>query len=316
MADLNGVPRGGSDADRGQLLLVGALSLAVLFVALALLLNTAIYTGNLATREAGVEGTEAIEYTSASREGAVAAIESVNRRNDSSHATLSSALRETMAAWDDTAAHHRAVNGDAANAAVVGTTNGTRIRQREANRNFSSVGGAPDWTVVDGATGIRSIRFEVYATRLKNGPTDSFRMNVSSAEGTRSLSLYNNSTDDPRALIDGPEGTSVCPAGSVTGGTFAVDVANGSIGGASCSALTRLDDTSGTVTVEYDDGDVGGGAYSMVVNGTSSSLSLPGLASPGTDDPDWTDALYGASIRISYRTPQLEYTTTVAVVPA
>ncbi|MFB6252624.1 MAG: hypothetical protein ABEI27_13250 [Halobellus sp.] len=316
MADLNGVRRGGAGTDRGQLLLVGALSLAVLFVALALLLNTAIYTGNLATREAGIGGTEAVEYVSASQDGGIAAIESVNRRNASSHATLYTALRETMAAWDDTAAHHRAVNGDAADVDVVGTTNGTRIRQRDANRNFSSVGGAPDWTVVDGAMGIRSIRFEVDAARLKTGPTNSFRMDVSSADGTRSLSLYNNSTDDPRALIDGPAGTATCPAGSAPGGTFVVDVANGSVGGASCPALTRLDDTSGTVTVEYADGDVAGGRYSIVVNGTSSSLSLPGLASPGTGDPDWTDAVYAASIRVSYRTPQMEYTTTVEVVPA
>ena len=36
--------------NRGQLLLVAAIALGILFVALALILNTAIFTENLATR--------------------------------------------------------------------------------------------------------------------------------------------------------------------------------------------------------------------------------------------------------------------------
>ncbi|MFB6089763.1 MAG: hypothetical protein ABEJ97_01775 [Halobellus sp.] len=320
-------PRGREDAgddgtDRGQLLLVGALALAVLFVSLALLLNTAIYTGNLATREAGVDGTAAIDYVGAAEAAGVEAIRSVNERNDSTHAALRTALEATMRTWDDAAAHHRATAGDLADVDVVAVTNGTQLRQNDSSRNFTDRSYAPNWTLVsdaEGVTGVRSIRLTVDATRLTADPSDVvaddvFHVNVSSDVGTRSLFLYNES-GTPRARIVQPSGTTNCTVGAVTDGTFVVDVANASVGGASCPPLARLDDTSGNVSITFRDGDAAGGTYRLVVDEPPAALPLSGFHDPGAGQPYWTYGLYAAEFRVSYRTPQLDYAATIEVQP-
>lgn len=307
--------------DRGQLLLVGALALAVLFVSLALLLNTAIYTGNLATREAGVDGTAAIDYVGAAEDAGTVAIESVNERNNSSHAALRTALAATMRAWDDDAAHHRATAGDLADVDVVAVTNGTQFRQNDSARNFTNRSYGPDWTLVadsEGVTGVHSVRLTVDASRLRSTSDpvadDAFHVAVSSDPGVRRLYLYDDS-GTPRARLVEPSGTTTCTVGSVTAGTFVVDVANASVGGASCPALANLTDTAGNVTVAYRDGDVAGGTYRLVVDRPSTALSLSGFAAAGSGQPYWTDALYGAEFRVTYRTPQLDYAARIGVVP-
>ena len=60
---------GRTGRNRGQLVLLSGLVLATIFVALVLILNSAIYTENLATRNDGVPTTDAIEYRENTRQG-------------------------------------------------------------------------------------------------------------------------------------------------------------------------------------------------------------------------------------------------------
>ena len=334
MADVNehrgrrydGERRGGEvgtdrrDRGRGQLLLVGALALAVLFVALALLLNTAIYTGNLAARDASGDTTPAIEYVSAAQSAGTDAVYSVNRRNNTSATELNRAFTATMDRWDDLAAHHRAVEGVIADVNVTETTNGTRIQQDDASRSFTNDTGAADWTVVDGITSVRSMRFTVDSSTLTriddagNATTEPvFRTEITADADTRSAYIYHNDTsDNPEVLVDDTNQT-VCAAGSVTDGTFVVDVPNESVGGAPCPALGGIGDDPDAI--ECRNGDAAGGTYTMVVDEPPSSLSLFGLNSPGTGSPYWTDAIYGANLTVTYRAADLDYEATIEVVP-
>ncbi|RLM59781.1 hypothetical protein DVK02_03360 [Halobellus sp. Atlit-31R] len=308
----------GRRSDRAQLLLVGALALAVLFVALALLLNTAIYTGNLATREAGVDSPSALGYVSEVRTAGGEAIRSVNYRNNSSHAALNASLGATMRLWDDAAGHHRAVVGDGADADVVGVTNGTRIQQDDAGRNYTSESGAANWTVADGSdlSGLRSLRLTVDQTFLASGPGgDVFRLDVASDAGTRTVSVYTNGGDPEVRVSENGSVTATCAPGSVTGDTFVIDVANSSVGGASCPGLAVVEAVGDDLEVSYANGDVAGGAYTMVVDEPQSDLAVSGLASPGSGSPYWTDALYAADLRVTYRTPNLDYEARIEVVP-
>lgn len=311
------------DRDRGQLLLVGALALAVLFVALALLLNTAIYTGTLATRDAGGDATPAIEYVSASQSAGVDAVRSVNRRNNTSATNLTRAFTARMNRWDDLATHHKAVAGTAADVDVAGTTNGTRIQQDDADRNYTDKGGNGSWTVVDGAgvTAVRSLRFTVDDARLAsvndagNATTAAaFNVNVTSDADvdSRTAYVYNNSSrSSPEVLVVDGSDELICPVES--SGTFVVDISNTSVDGASCSLLGTLDDTEGEVSVEYDNGDAASGTYTMVVDEPpplSSELNDPDEGSPYS-----TDAIYGANLTVTYRTADLDYEATIEVVP-
>ena len=301
--------------DRGQLLLVGALALAVVFVALALLLNTAIYTGNLATRDSGIDGAPAIEYAAEARGAGVDAVRSVNRRNGSSGSDLTRAFGATVTRWDDLASHHAAVSGHAAAVDVAGTTNGTRIRQADATRRYTDASGAANWTVVTGVTDVRSLRLTVDESALPTGPSGAFHLTVTSGVGTRSAFVYDTGSGPEVRVVDGGTVTT-CSAGSVTGGTVAVDVPNASVGGAPCPALGALAETTGSVTIEYRNGGAAAGTYGMVVDEPPSALSLSGLnAGSGSGSPYWTYAIHGAELVVTYRTDDLDYEATVGVVP-
>ncbi|WP_049987928.1 DUF7261 family protein [Halobellus rufus] len=320
MADVSrwsGGPNG-DDGDRAQLLLVGALALAVLFVALALLLNTAIYTGNLATRDAGVDATPVVEYVSESREAGVDAIRSVNDRNNSDPDELRSALGSTLSRWDEQASHHRAVGGDVVGVEVAGVTNGTRIQQDDASRNFTNETGGEDWTVAADAdlSGVRSLRFAVEESSLADDPTigtdEVFTVEVDSDAGATTLYVYDTS-GNPEIRVDDGGDTETCR--SDTGGTFAIDVANESVGGASCPALSNLTDVGDDVAVDFRDSHRAEGTYSVVVDEPQSDLSTLGIDDVDGGTPYWTHALYGARFDATYRTEDVDYASTVEVVP-
>lgn len=318
---------GSAGDDRGQLLLVGALALAVVFVALALLLNTAIYTGNLATRDSGVEAAPAVEYVSESQQAGIEGIASVNRRNNSSKTDLNGAFDATVNRWDDLASYHRAVAGDATDTDVAGTTNGTRIQQDNASRAYTNESGAADWTVVNGSgvTAVRSMQFTVDNSTLtsiddaSNATSETvFHVTVDSSLGTtRTAYVYHNTTSgNAEILVDNGTET-VCPVESSPDGTFVVNVPNASVGGASCSALGTLDDTDGDLSIDYVDGGAAGGTYTMVVDEhpTEGDVTLTGLNTAGSGSPYWTHAIYGAELNVTYRTGELDYGATVEVVP-
>ena len=308
----------GGSRDRGQLLLVGALALAVLFVALALLLNTAIYTGNLATRDAGVDATPVIEYVSESREAGADAIRSVNDRNNSDPAELDSALHSTIARWDAQASHHRAVAGDVVAVDVAGVTNGTRIQQDDASRDFTNETGGEDWTVTADSdlSGIRSFRFAVEESTLPENPSvgadEVFTAEIDSDAGATTLYVYDTS-GAPEIRVDDGGATETCQ--SDTGGTFTIDVANESVGGASCPALANLTDVGDDVAIEFRDSHRAGGTYSMVVDERPSDLSTLNVDDVGPGSPYWTHAIYGAQFDVTYRTEDVDYAAEIEVIP-
>jgi hypothetical protein len=309
-------------ADRGQLLLVGALALAVLFVALALLLNTAIYTGNLATRDAGVDGTAAIDYVGEAESAGEEAIRSVNYRNNTTHDALSVAFRASMGRWDDLASHHRAVAGDVAAVEVADVTNGTRIQQDNASRNFTNESGAANWTVAadPDLSGVRSMRLTVDESSLPEVSSDFvaedvFHVNVSSDAGDRSLFVYDNTTESAPAVRVVDDGTVThCAAESTADGTFVIDVSNGSVGGASCPALSTVDDVGNDTSIAYRDGANASGTYTMVID-EPDAAATDSLASPGSGKPYATPAIYGAEFRVTYRTTGLDYEARIEAVP-
>ncbi|MFD1597839.1 DUF7261 family protein [Halobellus rarus] len=305
---------GSGGGDRGQLLLVGALALAVLFVALALLLNTAIYTGNLATRDAGVDAAPAIEYAADSRTAGVDAIRSVNYRNDTTETDLNAAFRDTVDRWDDLATHHRAVAGDVAAVEVADTTNGTRIGQNSASRNFTNESGVANWTVASGSdlSGVRSMRFTVDESELADSPSDAFRMNVTSGGVTRSLHVYENGGDVAvRVDDDGTElsSRSFDPAD----GTLVIDVSNGSVEGTAYPELRTVIDAEDGTEIEYRYGDMAGGTYTMVIDDDAANDAS--LSTPGSGEPYATPAIYGATFDVTYRTSDLDYAAQIEVKP-
>jgi len=80
MADVN--------RDRGQLIILTGLIVAVTMVAMVLLLNTAIYTENLASRGADQSGREAVEYRATVVDGVGELIDEENGREHGSYSDV------------------------------------------------------------------------------------------------------------------------------------------------------------------------------------------------------------------------------------
>lgn len=154
MADVSGRAAAGG-RERGQVLLVGGLAVAVAFVALALVLNSVIFTENLATRDAtstlesGVEGRAAADDLIA---GTVRRINVDNEAN-ATHATLASDLRDATGRWADFRTRQAATGGGSTALAVDSAVPGWRIRQTNASRNFTaggSIAGQDTWRLAAG----------------------------------------------------------------------------------------------------------------------------------------------------------------------
>ena len=74
-------------SERGQLLLIAALAVAVILVGVALLLNAAIFTENVATRETGADGREAIDIRGSTVADIGELIERENERENETDVT-------------------------------------------------------------------------------------------------------------------------------------------------------------------------------------------------------------------------------------
>ena len=70
-----------SEDDRGQLILVGAFIIAAAFIVLALVVNSAIFTENLATRDDVPGSQDALEFRDEVHQGVSNVIEGTNQNN-------------------------------------------------------------------------------------------------------------------------------------------------------------------------------------------------------------------------------------------
>jgi len=102
MADVSPLTR-----DREQMILVGAFALSMTFVAFALLLNSAVYTQNLADRNGDAGADEAIEFKSEARVAANGIIAQIQDNSGSVDDDFTPNMKE----WSDRAARHYALDG-------------------------------------------------------------------------------------------------------------------------------------------------------------------------------------------------------------
>lgn len=171
MADVTG-------DDRAQIILITALVIAVVFVALALVVNSAIYTENLSTRDSGAESREVLEQRATSDLNVERAIDTANakHRNTSDVSDIQKEIDEIFDNQTDTIFLENARFGKIVDLDLLTTTEGAYLQQADENRNFTAGGtnaGKPDWTLVENATEDGTFRFGVRQEGLLNASSDS-----------------------------------------------------------------------------------------------------------------------------------------------
>jgi len=305
MADLN---------DRGQMLLVGGLAVAVSIVVLIVLLNSAIYTQNVATRGSGAQADEPLEYRAAMEDATAALLDAENERNYTERAALWA--NATEAIHNVSAGLREQWVGSVAAAALDSRTlhNGTYVVQNDT-RSLTGDTGGTNWTVVTGAEAVRS--FELNLTRVEGETLDldpvngSTRINVSGGGSTWQLYAFNDSVNGPTiAVKNGSESTPSAACTFDFGDR--IDLTEGTVGGTDCPELSFAKGTTAPWNVSVTYGNKTNGTYSLTANTTQTgALHGPGSA----DSPRWEPRIYSADLELSYRTPDLLYEVAVGVAP-
>ncbi len=258
-------------ADRGQLLVIIGLLLGLAFVALALVLNAAIFTENFATREV-TDSERSTAYTS----GMEAAIEGAyDRTNDNAtrkavHATAT--FDESLRTWVDSQADAAAERGAVFEADWT-THDGWRLRQ-DADGSFApdDDADATDWTVADDAHNVSAFELSVTRDDLYEG-ADTAAFHVYVSDGTTDWELYIHQSGSDIVVSQGDPATASEQCARTTARAV-VDLRNHTFDGTNCDALEIPGTIEGPVEIGY--GNVQSsagdervvGTYTLVVNGT------------------------------------------------
>lgn len=333
MAD---VTRRGADRARGderaQLVLIAGFALAVTFVALALLLNTAIYAENLASRQSDAGAGDAIATSDVVERGLSKTLGYVNEHNadNRTHGQLSTNFTSAVNNWTELTNRQLAVDGTTVNGSVVRTTEGTRIRQANASRNFTAGGtavGTGNWTLV--ADVEDSPHFELNASRadlynVTSTPTNEeladaafhvyftnssaeWRVYVFDGAGSDTVSVLTEHPDEDfhGDESDGDPSTDAC---SIQADSAVLRFQDGTLENQECDELAFASEFEEPYDIEYRNatqGDAsqvrGRGTYDLLVNKTDVDRS-PYYRADADRSPYTLTALSGATVDYSYRT--------------
>jgi len=304
----------GDDTDRrnrGQLLLITALALTVILVTVALLLNAAIFTENVATRDTTADGAEAIEFRIELVDAVGGLIETENWRNDGQTDDVEAAINATTPLVDRQHARYGTVAGVSLN----GTPRSGRLLRWNGGTPFTDDGGNADWELVDGLDDSRNFTLDVDPDSLATASAatsdnDAFGVRFNRSGGTVTQYIY----------TDGSGGLAVAQA--VDGGTphRQCRIAHG-------GATTTVDLTGDRLSTADSDTECFRGLWPddppeaiEFVSGTAAAgtfaVTVDDSASPTTDPAVLNEpAVYSATVDVVYQTPDLEFETTVEIAP-
>ena len=119
--------------ESGQIIIVAALLIAVLFVGLALVLNSAIYAENMATR-GDTSTAEAMSTESVTEEWLGHAVDAENYgTEDAPYSERAARIEANVSTWDGFMGTREATTGRMYRTELTGVTNGTRVNQSTAD---------------------------------------------------------------------------------------------------------------------------------------------------------------------------------------
>jgi hypothetical protein len=309
MADLNG-----PDRDRAQVMLIAAFVLAVSFIAVAVMLNSVIYTENLATRGEDARGSDGIAYRADMISGTERVIEYVNMNQTGTGdygSDLRPDLNTSVGSMHTGTATIAAVDGIRTNVSVETTTEGRLIGQfndTEDSRDFTHFTEGRDWELADNIQGARAFEIDINdSNELNDGSGDPFKIRIDDGGSQWEVEIYNDTSTEPVTLEYGSE---TCEIG---GPDPEIDVIAGTVDGEACPNYEFADGVSTPYSIEFFNAHEIRGNFSVVVNSTSANSNLDDDRDSGVPFKD--DAIYAATIRILHESADHFYETNAKVIP-
>ncbi|WP_255196616.1 DUF7261 family protein [Halorarius litoreus] len=274
-----------TERDRGQLLLIGALALAVTLVAIALVLNSAIYTHNLASRYDNPSG-DTIGFTHDARVGAGGVVSYSNEEfADQGYSTIESEYIDGLAVVEQSTARNSASEGRVTeiNHVTGSTVEGIWIADKEpAGSTFEPRSGGVlsgfSWTVASDVR-VREYNAKVDAsvlTSLSTGdaealvddpataPTNAWTVEFADGTDTWRVTVYD--TGSGTGLMSSKVGTTSYQSCSSSLATVVIEFAEERFGGDDCKALSFVGELDGTYTISYYYGGLVDGKYELIAD--------------------------------------------------
>ena len=304
-------PEPTSRTERAQLLLITALALAVILVTVALLLNAAIFTENVATRDTTADGPEAIELRGEVVQGIGDLIESENRDGAGSTTAVEDGINTTGEMVD----RERARGGTIATVSYADSNEGTLLRYNEDGDSRAFSDADPNsWTLVDNLGSTRAFTVGIEPNELNESTAESsdevFGVRFSNAtEGDETLHIYDDEDQTGNLTIaravNGETPERLCRI--EYDGTTTVDITGDRLttDGAIVDCHRSLWPDYDPDRIEFVNIDDEVGTASVTV----------------TEGNDWanevtdTDAVYSATVDISYQSTDLTFETTARIAP-
>ena len=299
------------DADRGQLLLLAALVMAVSLVTLVVLLNATIYSENVATRGVEAADGEALEVRATAVEGTGSLIDATNRNATGSYGAVEDAVIDGVGELDAHVARGYARRGGVT---AIGIDSSAIREGRYLTGNLTGT------QVTDNVSRTRGFVLDVNTTSLAStnaSEADSEAFHVvlnDSVGGTREVYVYADADNGDNVTVavgdDGAPPTVRC---AVDPGTLedrvAVDLTDERLGDEPCPGVwpDALVTSDKPYTIEFANVDAADGEATATAMAASGNDVASDLAA--------TDAVYDAEIDIRYRTAELRFETTVRVAP-
>ncbi|WP_338741748.1 DUF7261 family protein [Haloplanus salilacus] len=307
------------DGDRGQLLLVAGFAIAVTIVALVLLLNTAIYTENLATRDVDTRSSDALAFRDIVEDGLWAVVEgaALNDDDETDRGDVEANVTRRVERFENYSSRHTLGGGAGSAVDVVTLHEGARVRQTDPDRNLTDGSRTANWTVATDVDGAQ--QFDLNTTgglvSTDDPANDSFRVEVVGSGGDRwSLYVYNDTTGDPTIAVEngsGPITTDVC--GGLVTGPPRVGLRAGTVNGVGCDAIDFAAGTTPPYDVSVTYGNRSRGTYDAVVNTTAVDATVDDTAP--LDSPYWVPVVYGLDADVTYQSETLTYRSRVGIEP-
>ncbi|QCJ47857.1 hypothetical protein [Haloprofundus sp. MHR1] len=321
MADVSRLRDGPwNDVSRAQLFLVGALSLAVVFVALSLILNSAIYTENLASRSTDAADASAALDTRADVETGVAGLIAYENRNRESfvEAEVETAVEGGVDELNSQIGDFSVRNGRVVQVSYVSLNSGTAAEQSaneqsEVEQFVSAEDSTTDWTVASGHESFRAFEQRVKIGSLALSEDDAFATEFTADDGeTYQVRLLRVNDDDLRVKVvrltsEGEiEESNHCALYDDASADeyVTVDLTSATVGGEPCPALEFFED-SVAYDVAYVNGDQVSGTYRLVVDGSADVSEVP----------ESKEVIYAVTVDFAYSSSELDYETTIRVAP-
>jgi hypothetical protein len=341
MADLRPTPKRGDD-ERGQLLLIAAFIIAVSFVVLALVVNSAIFTENLATRDDVAGSGEALEYRHEVSQTVGEVLTAINQNNSIDTADQEVVLENNVGHISLQGGIQQSTRGGFVKVpnGSMSTEPGKKVAQdtpREFSNTTADSSADPSgnsWEVVGDVESTRNLKMNItdvgelnppsnnpFELEIENSTGDTWNMNISrTLSGTAVIVSVNSENVGTRES---------CTRFIGSDNHIEIDVTRGLVGGDPCHALTQLSDGTdmwfgleNTYSIEFINFKNIEGTYSFIIDDGGSAADRDNFGNDGTSDVSNTDhdpyireAIYSASVPYNYYTPDTGYETQIEVAP-